>query len=184
MPPGQRADLYAQSVVNDSCRQVSVLTYMHSLWLDEGPCLTSRFFSFSIFQLLRFHSSKELQSAECTSSHTTLAKKENCYSRDIHEIDPQSDHVITCDIDFFFFFWLGRFQMSDFSKKMPRMRWTALVACWCRIVPWDRRFSFPKNLHRQALWIAAVQQKDLEPKIKKDQVVSFLHSMRLNKRTV
>ena len=30
---------------------------------------------------------------------TTLAKK-NRYSRDIHEIDPQCNHVISCDIDF------------------------------------------------------------------------------------
>ena len=29
----------------------------------------------------------------------TLAKK-NRYSRDIHEIDPQCDHEISCDIDF------------------------------------------------------------------------------------
>ena len=28
-----------------------------------------------------------------------LAKK-NLYSRDIHEIDPQCDHVISCNIDF------------------------------------------------------------------------------------
>ena len=27
-------------------------------------------------------------------------KKKNRYSRDIHEIDPQCDHVISCDIDF------------------------------------------------------------------------------------
>ena len=26
--------------------------------------------------------------------------QKNCYSRDIHEIDPQCDHLISCDIDF------------------------------------------------------------------------------------
>ena len=31
----------------------------------------------------------------------------------------------------------------------------------------DRRFFFPKDPHRRALWIAAVQQKDLEQKTKK-----------------
>ena len=30
----------------------------------------------------------------------------------------------------------------------------------------DCRFSFPKDPHRRALWIATVQQKDLEPKTK------------------
>ena len=32
--------------------------------------------------------------------NTTLAKKKNRCSPDIHEIDPQCDHVISCNIDF------------------------------------------------------------------------------------
>ena len=36
----------------------------------------------------------------CVHDKTTQAKKKNCYSRDIHEVDLQFDHVILYDIDF------------------------------------------------------------------------------------
>ena len=68
-----------------------------------------------------------------------------------------------------YLFWLGRFQVSDFSKRM--LQSSVITGCTRRAGAGstrDRRFSFPKDPHRQALWIAAAQQKDLEPKTKKD----------------
>ena len=50
-----------------------------------------------------------------------------------------------------------------------------MIACTHRVGAGstrDRRFSFLKDPHRRALWITAVQQKDLEPKTKKNTVVS------------
>ena len=39
------------------------------------------------------------EKSEFSTWHTDYGQK-NRYSRDIHEIDPQCDHVISCDIDF------------------------------------------------------------------------------------
>ena len=58
--------------------------------------------------------------------------------------------------------------MSDPSKKMPQS--CVMIPCTRRAGAGstrDLRFSFPKDPHRRALWIVAVQQKDLEPKTKK-----------------
>ena len=58
--------------------------------------------------------------------------------------------------------------MSDFSKRMPQS--CVMIGCTRRAgagSTQDRPISFVKNPHRRALWIAGVQQKDLEPKTRK-----------------
>ena len=72
-----------------------------------------------------------------------------------------------------FFFAL---RVSDPSKTM--LQSCVMIACTCHAGAGstrDRRFSFPKDPHRRALWIATVQQKDLEPKTKKDGRVRGRH---------
>ena len=156
MPPGQRADVYAQSVV----RWGSV-SHFKIIFLFYLPTFEISFFkriAVSRVYILSYYigQKKKLLQPRYSWDWSTERSCDNMRYR-------------------FFFFFLAWtvFKWAISPRKCHRMRWTALVACWCRIVPWDRRFSFPKNLHRQALWIAAVQQKDLEPKIKKIESCPF-----------
>ena len=73
-------------------------------------------------------------------------------------------------------FWLEMFQVSDFSKR--RLPSCVTIGCTRHAGAGstrDQRFSFRKDPHKRALWLAAITTEGLRTKNKKDGRVLGCH---------